>query len=236
MNQPVPAESPAFSQFIQSVSQLKIAFLPAAQKTTYSDSEVVAAKAFLVFAHAELEDYLEQACRMKANKALSELQTNGLTGITALSLMAYCGVATSRPTEIAKYQQTHKNLARDFATFASPSTRALLSSLKTAVGVHSELCRKNNGIKEANLLPMVVPLGLDPLKIETSWLLELNSFGVDRGAHAHRGLASVKRIDDPYGASKQLDRIIDGPPGSAPAAGSSIQVHSLRSLDAYLRS
>lgn len=231
-------ESPPLQQFLINIAQLKGAFLPAAKGASYSDKEETAAKAFLVFAHAELEDYFEKACRMKANKALYNLQTTGLTDITALSLMIYCGEKISKPTEIAKYKEREKDkeLLRDFPQFNPLSTRTILGSLKAAINVHSAICSKNNGVKEANILPMVLPIGLDPFKIESLWILALNNFGVARGSHAHNGLSSVGRIDDPFDVEKKLNDIIDGPIGSVPSSGSAIQVYSLRSLDLFLQS
>jgi hypothetical protein len=239
LNQPNPGTSAPLRQLEASVAQLRDVFLPTEKKTapdTYSDEQIVAAKALLVFAHAELEDYLEAACRDKANRALAAFQAGGVGSLTAFSLMSYCGEPLAKCTDIAKYSEAHTKLAPQFPQITAPATRALLSALKVAVSTFSETCRKNNGVKEANLLPMILPLGIDPLTIDPTWIAELNGFGVDRGAHAHRGLASVKRIDDPFLAADQFMRILDGSPGGAPPAGSKIKIYSLRSLDALLLS
>jgi hypothetical protein len=232
-NQNVSALAP-LAQLEASVAKLKAAFLPNAAKASYTDEELVAAKALVVFTHAELEDYLEIACRAKANRALAHLQNTGTVSLTAFSLLSYCGEAQPRITEIAKYKEAQTKLASEFAVFAPPATRSLLNSLKKAVGVFAEICRKNNGVKEANLLPMLLPLGLNPLSIDPLWIGELNGFGVDRGAQAHRGLESVEQIEDPFLATARMTKILEGAPGGAPPPESKIAIFSLRSLDAWL--
>lgn len=229
--------SVALQELESAILKLQSVFLPRAKKTApevYSDEEITAAKGFLVFAHAELEEYLEKACRDKANRALDELSSNGVATITALSLLSYCGTAISEPADLAKYKDRDLKLAPAFPTCSRLGTRALSDSLKTALGTYTEKCRKNNGVKETNLLQLIVPLGVNPMIIDVAWIAELNGFGVERGAHAHRGLSAVTQISDPFAPAERLDRILNGPPGSAPPAGAPMVIYSLKSLDDIL--
>jgi hypothetical protein len=211
--------------------------LPAAPKTgaeAYSDVELTRAKAFLVFAHAELEDYLEGACKAKAERALAAAEMGQIT-LTAISLVGHYGERIPVVRDVAKFTERHRGFVRDFPQPGIDITRAMLSRIKDALSSYFEQCRVNNGVKEANLLPMLLPLGISALIIEPTWLAEMNGFGFDRGAHAHRGLASVQQIADPFLTQARLDRLLNGPPGAAPPANSP-SVHSLRSLDGLLAS
>lgn len=232
----VPRMSP-LQNLEAGLARLEVVFLPKQKRMppeTYSDDELTSAKAYLVFAHAELEDYLEACCRAKAERALETLVSNGTACITALSLISHFGVNLTIASEIAKYQENNTKLAPDFPKYNSNVTRPLLSRLKNAVSSYTEQCRKNNGVKETNLLQLLSPLGVSPLAMDSAWIAEINAFGVERGSHAHRGLAGVQQISDPFLSQQRLTWILDGPPGSTPPLGSTVNIFSLRSLDKYL--
>lgn len=217
--------------------RLKTVFLPKREQVppeSYSDDELTSAKAYLVFAHAEIEDYLEACCRAKAARALEELVSNGIVCITALSLVSHYGEHLSITSEIAKYHERHTKLAPDFPTHDANVTRLLLVRLKDAITAYTEQCRKNHGVKEANLLQLLIPLGISPLAMDPVWIAEMNALGTDRGSHAHRGLAGVQQIIDPFLSQQRVTRVLDGSPGSMPLAGSAVHIFSLRSLDQSL--
>lgn len=222
------------------LARLEMVFLPkqkVAPPATYSDDELTSAKAYLVFAHAELEDYLEACCRQKAACALEALVTSGTAGITALSLVSHFGVSLSVASDIVKYQERYTKLAPDFPNHNPNVTRPLLARLKDAVSAYVEQCHKNNGVKEKDLLQLLIPLGISPFEMDPAWIAEMNAFGVDRGSHAHRGLSGVQQITDPFLSQQRMMRILNGPPGSAlPTAGSSFRIFSLHSLDEFLAS
>ncbi len=230
-----PAQTP-LQTLEASLAQLATAFLPVAPKTfpdRYSDVELTRAKAYLVFAHAELEDYLETVCRAKAQRALDAV-CSGQIDLTAISLVSYFGDRIGMVTELSKFKDKHTALVRDFAQPGLHVTRTLMATVKEALSGYTEQCRKNNGVKESNLLPLLLPLGFSPLTIDPAWLAEITGFGVNRGEHAHKGLSAVQQIADPFAALEHMRRIVEGPPGSAPPAGSNINIFSLRSLDALI--
>lgn len=233
---PQPIAPTSLASLEAGLARLAQTFLPLAKKiepAAYTDVELTQAKAYLVFAHAELEDYFETACRAKAQRTFDAVCA-GDVNLAAMSLLSHYGEKMSIVTELAKFKDRHTELVKDFKQPGLTVTRALLEKFSKALSAFTEQCRKNNGVKEANLLPMILPLGINPLTIDPTWLAELNAFGVDRGAHAHRSLSAVQQIADPFVAPEQIRRILEGPPGAAPPAGSSIKIHSLRSLDALL--
>jgi hypothetical protein len=149
-------------QLEDSVAQLARVFLPTHVKPPpelYSDDELISSKAYIVFAHAEIEDFLEACCRAKATRALNLLAQNGVASVTALALISHFGAPLPSSSEIAKYRTRDGDLAPHFPVFHAASTRAILSRLKDAMGSYITQCGRNNGIKESNLLQMLAPLG-----------------------------------------------------------------------------
>lgn len=222
-------------KFEVGIAELEAVFLPAAIKMppdVYSSVELTTAKAFVVFSHAQLEDYLEEACLEKANRTLHRVQFAGAIDVTALSLISHFGDKRLIPGETTKYKERNSSLAPDFPTYDSKVNRSLLSRLKDAVTGYAANCRANNGVNERSLMQLLVPLGLDPLRWDSLWVGEMQAFGSDRGSHAHRGLAGVRRISDPFQSKERIHRILEGPPGAA--AVGNVQIYSLRTLDAFL--
>jgi hypothetical protein len=216
--------------------ELEAAFLPDAPRAApdpYTPKELTVAKAFIVFAHAQLEDYLEEACREKANRTLMRLETTGTVDLTTIALVCHFGDKTAIPKDMGTYNSRVLALAPDFLQPHTTVTRLLLSRAKEAVTQYVDKIRVNNGVNTKSLLALLLPLGANPVKWEALWVAELDTFASDRGSHAHLGLAGVKQIADPFESKERIRRILDGPPG---AAASGAEIYSLRTLDTFLSS
>lgn len=50
--------------------------------------------------------------------------------------------------------------------------------------------KKNHGIKEKNLLKLLLPVGVEADSLDQTWLATMNSFGERRGEAAHRSTGS----------------------------------------------
>lgn len=224
------------TQLETALIELTETFLPASPRAApavYEPRELMLARAFIVFAHAEVEDYLETCCRAKAKRALEQLKSGSPT-LVATSLLTYFGEKASVPAEMAKWTTANTSLAHDFPICDPAVTRFMLKQTKLAIEAYVAQCRSNHGIKEANLLQLLIPLGVNPGVIDLTWMVELNAFGSERGNQAHRGLAGVQQINDPFAARDRITKILDGPPGSGPLSGGTASIYSLRSLDAVL--
>ena len=68
-----------------------------------------------------------------------------------------------------------------------------------------EVGRDNHGIREKNILSLLLPIGMDHSKIDAVFLAEMDDFGRQRGAVAHTSTnKSVKQGVDP---KFELDRV-----------------------------
>ena len=53
----------------------------------------------------------------------------------------------------------------------------------------------NHGIKEANVIAMLYPLGFTEADLDTTLLATLNSYGANRGSTAHQAAHTQQPID-----------------------------------------
>jgi hypothetical protein len=54
---------------------------------------------------------------------------------------------------------------------------------------------KNNGVKEENLLRLILPVGIRRDDLDALWITNLNEFGRKRGEVAHRAVGAQQQID-----------------------------------------
>lgn len=58
-----------------------------------------------------------------------------------------------------------------------------------------ESLKKNNGVKSANLLSLLKPLGITGTQLDNIWLQTMNTYGEVRGGLAHNTRRAVQPID-----------------------------------------
>jgi hypothetical protein len=75
--------------------------------------------------------------------------------------------------------------------------------------------RENHGIKEKNILALLLPVGINSDNIDQEWLNLLNTFGKKRGEIAHQSAASYKTTQpiDPKEELETVKKIIGKFPG-----------------------
>lgn len=133
--------------------------------------EIITAIAYRMFAHAEIESYLEDRALDLISACDAAYKTKKKVSITTLGLMGYKGNNQRKPPERSSSWKEAYYLATDW----EKSVSAHFQHIKIS----------NNGVKERNVLLMYVPLGVTPIEIDPLLLSELNSFGEVRGAVAH---------------------------------------------------
>ena len=55
----------------------------------------------------------------------------------------------------------------------------------------------NHGLKESNILALLLPIGIDNDSIDSAWLSTMNTFGTQRGVAAHTSASSYKASQPP---------------------------------------
>nr|WP_254449422.1 hypothetical protein [Anabaena sp. UHCC 0253] len=68
------------------------------------------------------------------------------------------------------------------------------------------IINENHGLKEKNLLALLLPIGLDIKDLDTSWLVTMNTFGENRGEVAHKS-ASFYSIIQPINPVDEVNMV-----------------------------
>ena len=177
------------------------------------------ARAFVAFAHAEFEHFVEEALRELANVALSQA-ASGHFGKASLALLTFTGldgmnggVSLSR-----KKGKTPRQL----------STRVGAAHAKL-VGILDA----NNGVREKHLAAMAIPLGLDVSAVDNTWLNDLDAFCSSRGAFVHLSRATQRSSHlavNPHDVWAKCKRLV----WIDPALGQQGMVASFESFDLWI--
>ena len=79
------------------------------------------------------------------------------------------------------------------------------NSFKTSV-------ENNHGIREKNLLSLLLPIGINSDDIDKVWLQEMDDFGKKRGEFAHQSASNYKtrQPPDPKNELEMVNRLLQG--------------------------
>jgi hypothetical protein len=188
----MPHAQPDLRALVKRIRDLQATFLPVPNPTgSYSSAEYDQTAAFLLLVHAEVEWFLERRCLTVADTAVS----SWLADLKARQvIVSLAGMADDR----------------GFAALPKPGTRgkpALVKLVDEAKGVYSKRVHLNNGLKEGNLLEMLIPIGISEADLPATFVADMNSFGSQRGDQAHRGVGARKPTD-PRDALKLVARVL----------------------------
>ncbi|MGO7909761.1 hypothetical protein AB9E09_34340 [Rhizobium leguminosarum] len=161
------------------------------------------ALSFRVLAHAEVETYLEDRVLEIATTALKSWEDSRFVSVATIHLMGFSGKAMELPpstlftSDQGKQKDWHTRTAIDdrFARCVSDFQRRVRN--------------ENHGVKERNIMEMLVPVGFDMGKCDALFLQSMNSFGEARGAVAHSsGKSHVQKAVDPKSEYEVLQSIL----------------------------
>ena len=159
---------------------------------TYENQDQVStqALAFRVLAHAEIESYFEDRT-LEAVAQARHAWEKGVVTRTAACLFAFCGRELSAPPETLVAPSENKR--KDWPSKIDVSAKFV----PIASGFHNLVRNENHGIKERNLMSLLIPIGFHHDKFDPALLADLDSFGALRGAAAHssRGMAATQSVD-----------------------------------------
>jgi hypothetical protein len=135
--------------------------------------------------HAEIEAYLEDRSREVLNAAWKHWQKTRVPSETIICLLGFSEVALKLPPD---------------SLGGGPnklSYESIDTPLQKAYSVWLTRSRENHGIKEANVLSLVLPLGIEHKKLDTTLLNDLSSYGAARGLVAHTSNYTITQYADP---------------------------------------
>ncbi len=164
----------------------------------YPDQQLTQTFAYSVLAHAEIEGYLEDRASEVVLNALKHWKETGTTCRTLISLIAFSGCKMDSPPKFLNQGQKDK--------------LKLAKKLDCASTAFHTIIKNNHGLKEANILSLLLSIGVDSDDLDSTWLSTMNSFGETRGTIAHKSASfcRIKQQPDPKIALETIEAILVG--------------------------
>lgn len=187
-----------FTNLAASIHELKRIYLDdalAAPIPTIEHQEH--ARAFVTFAHAELEFYAEEALRDLATISVSNAVA-GRLGRPSIALLGFSGLPSLNGGSVLS--TSNKKPARRLSTRLGEAHVSIV-----------RIINANNGVREKNLAAMAIPLGLDAATIDNTWLNELDAFCSWRGAFSHMSRTNSRASHlavDPRNVWTKCERLV----------------------------
>ncbi|RYD84466.1 MAG: hypothetical protein EOP84_05415 [Verrucomicrobiaceae bacterium] len=146
-------------------------------------------RAFLILSHAAVETYLEGRAKRIARRAEEVWKKDGKITRPMAFLVGYYdgGIESPINRKCPDFQMTE--LAKDVF-------------LK-----YYKIIKDNHGVKTDSVYAIFSRLGVNHVSFGTVLLPELDSFGTDRGGHAHHSAKAVEVLD-PEIEWKRVERIL----------------------------
>jgi hypothetical protein len=166
------------------LKQLEQHLLPAPpyQTTgTYTDRQLDQTRAYRLLAHAEIEACIEDLARGVAVDVHLAWLADRRPRAPVLALLAYCEKVHGLPPESLP--------------LAGPADIA--QRVEAAKNIFTARIHSNDGVRERNVLSLLMPIGLTEYDISQTWLATIDSFGHQRGDTAHQSLKRAKFLPDP---------------------------------------
>jgi len=131
--------------------------LPLASATgVYDPKDYDFVRAYLVLAHAEVEQFLEELAVDVLVAAQKRWDATRAAGRCLSALLMYDDKQTTAPPSLAKQK--------------TDDTLSMVAS--RAIRKHEEfIVQKNHGVKEGNLLRMLLPIGVLETDLDPIWLV-----------------------------------------------------------------
>ena len=163
---------------------------------TYSDSVYEKVRAYTVLSHAEMEYYFEEIALSIAEKAYKKWTQHQKASKPLLALVAF-------------YEGQYSSVPE--AHDGNRSDETIDERIRKAYSSYNEQVRvKNNGIKEANILRVFLPIGVQITDLDENLLIALNNFGRKRGTIAHSTKSSILTTpDDALNTVNEIISLID---------------------------
>lgn len=165
------------NQLVSRLSYLENNILPAERiDGNYTKKEQDLIRSYILLSHAEIEAYLEDIVKYKITKSLQSWNASRTKSHCIKSVIAFVG--------------------SDISYENDPNANKLQHRVnRTVAHYQNALVDKNHGIKEKNILKILLPLGIEINQLDQTWLSVMDSFGSTRGMIAHSSFTVTNTID-----------------------------------------
>lgn len=187
------------SDLRNNINKIESSFLPQQNPIGgYSEKEALGINAYISLVHSEIENFIEAEVLQVCNLSVNQYETNGTINKVILGLLCFSGLTYEIPPESKHIQNIDK--------------LSIENKIKKARDLFNNIVRtKNNGIKEKNILSMLLPIGYSIDEIDDLFLTEMNDFGRQRGEIAHTSNIAIvtKNQIDPYVIKGRITSIVE---------------------------
>lgn len=204
-----------FRQLKENIDQLKDTFFLKRKDLAgnYSPEEKLNVAAYVTLVHGEFEIFFETICWEKAQTAVTEFSSTGKLSKTVLGLLAFSDICVSDYRELPngeiKNGVTQKKI--DKSVISWDAGLLLEDRIKSSLNTYLYLKKSNHGIKRANLLDLLLPIGFptDETTFNYSYFDNFDNFGSIRGEIVHHsGKEFVIQEKDPYEYDDLIQKLI----------------------------
>lgn len=174
---------------------------------TYEDQDGVSTRAlaYRVLAHAEIESYFEDRALEPVSRAQTVWESTRHVSHVALCLVGFSGKEMAPPPATLEAPSDNKRKAWPALVDIGQRLLPIISTF------HYQVRNENHGIKEKNLLAMLLPIGIAHAKIDPTFLADMESFGALRGQAAHAsGRTTARQAVDPEAEQKRVLALLPG--------------------------
>lgn len=211
-----------FVNMTASIQQLKEVYLDEALKaSSANDTHSELARAFVTFAHAEFEYYVEEALRELTLVAFN----NAIAGKFGSASIAMLGFSGMNPLKAGDHLGTSgKKAARKLSTRFGDAKLAILKAIEA-----------NMGVRQKHIAAMAIPLGIDAASVDNTWLNDLDAFCSYRGAYVHMSRTTQRAGPggvNPHDMWLKCQRLV----WTNQALGGLGSINSFESFDAWVES
>jgi RiboL-PSP-HEPN len=193
-------KSARFRVLTKELNRLRKLFLPRIFSKTgpYSTRQIELTYAYRVFAHAEIEAYFEDRVWETAIIAKQNWDDTGKASRVLICLLAFSDQKMDAPPDTLSPRQGNRTVP--------PEKINVNEKIKIAINGFRKIIDGNHGIKEANLLKLLLPIGIDADNLDRVWLVTMNTFGEERGLIAHSSATNPRMQTSPDPQS-ELNRV-----------------------------
>jgi hypothetical protein len=188
-------QSKRFRELERNINKIGNFFLPKIKVTgEYSEKEINSVRGYRLLVHAEIESYFEDVAENLAKKTLTNWEKTKNPSHVVSSILAFMNSKESKQD----IPETFDDLQRSF----------IEDRVTTSIASYISILKQNNGIKQKDLLKILLPLGIAITEIDSTWLTEMDSFGKERGDVAHKSIGAQIPLDPASEQQKIHDNIL----------------------------
>lgn len=194
----VNSASQRYKTLEKGISRLRRNWLPRTFDPTGSYSERAHDRVivFRIFAHAEVEQYLEDRVREVALEHQRRWKSTQKPSRVILGLIGY--YSGDRKVVSGASSTGLQNL-QDISYYVDKGMNELVHQI-----------RSNNGVKEDDILTLLTRVGILAGDLDQTWLNLMNSWGAERGDFVHRSPSLTSRTPDPAAEYATIKDILFG--------------------------